>query len=413
MYITPQKAARATLAAAAAFTLIALTVTVHAAIFPPVGGRGDRAEEVRCPQGRILVGFHGRTGGWIDQIGLICATFIRPALNRGGFARMPAKGGNGGARNEQYCSDDGAIRQIEVRVVDEKFVWAVGFSCLRPRDGSNAGSGSYRGNLSGAHTTNFSGAAQGCTGSEYATGLTIRYGTHVNAIGLICGPVEDPSGALGNVSDAVGTLGTSAERIEAGMENNTDRPGSDIHRMTLQQADPAICQARCAKLSRCKAWTYVRPGAQGPQAICYLKDAVPQAVANNCCISGVKRTLRNTNPTVPNPPIEPPPVEPPPVAPAYPAPAPDPTAPRNCKSGFVWRLTRPTDYVCVTPESRSMAEQENVTAPSRWVNGAYGPQTCIAGFVWREAFDGDTVCVTPERRAAVKEENRVAPSRTE
>jgi hypothetical protein len=60
-----------------------------------------------------------------------------------------------------------------------------------------------------------------------------------------------------------------------------------------------------------------------------------------------------------------------------------------------------------------MAEQENVTAPSRWVNGAYGPQTCIAGFVWREAFDGDTVCVTPERRAAVKEENRVAPSRTE
>jgi hypothetical protein len=104
-------------------------------------------------------------------------------------------------------------------------------------------------------------------------------------------------------------------------------------------------------------------------------------------------------------------VETTPIQPSQPLPE---DGPRNCRPGFVWRLTRTTDYVCVTPESRAMAAQENETAPSRWdANGAYGPNTCIAGFVWREAFDGDVVCVTPERRTAVKEENRLSASRAE
>jgi hypothetical protein len=80
----------------------------------------------------------------------------------------------------------------------------------------------------------------------------------------------------------------------------------------------------------------------------------------------------------------------------------------------VWRVARPTDVVCVTPDSRALVAHENSIATTRWdPNGAYGPYTCIAGFVWREAFDGDVVCVSPERRAEVKEEGRMAPQRRE
>jgi hypothetical protein len=83
-----------------------------------------------------------------------------------------------------------------------------------------------------------------------------------------------------------------------------------------------------------------------------------------------------------------------------------------CKSGFVWREARPSDHVCVTPDSRRRVAQENRTAASRRdPNGAYGPASCKQGFVWREAFESDTVCVTPEVRAEVSEENRVAATR--
>jgi len=83
-----------------------------------------------------------------------------------------------------------------------------------------------------------------------------------------------------------------------------------------------------------------------------------------------------------------------------------------CGSGFVWRVARPEDYVCVSPVSRATVWQENGSAAQRWdPSGAYGPKTCISGFVWREAFEGDVTCVTPQRRDEVREENSVAASR--
>jgi hypothetical protein len=84
-----------------------------------------------------------------------------------------------------------------------------------------------------------------------------------------------------------------------------------------------------------------------------------------------------------------------------------------CKSGFVWRVARADDPVCVTPESRARVAEENRTASSRIQPGgsASGPFTCLSGFVWREAFQGDFVCVTPEVRTLVREENQLAASR--
>lgn len=40
------------------------------------------------------------------------------------------------------------------------------------------------------------------------------------------------------------------------------------------------------------------------------------------------------------------------------------------------------------------------------------PGACLRGFVWREAVPGDHVCVTPQERAAAAEQNRLGPSRT-
>ena len=80
----------------------------------------------------------------------------------------------------------------------------------------------------------------------------------------------------------------STPPLRAGMEAGTNRPGQDYRNFDLPAADPGLCQNACAGDSRCRAWTYVKPNTvQGPHPRCWLKDKVPAAVPNDCCVSGV------------------------------------------------------------------------------------------------------------------------------
>ncbi len=85
----------------------------------------------------------------------------------------------------------------------------------------------------------------------------------------------------------------------------------------------------------------------------------------------------------------------------------DPYGEDSCAPGYVWRVARPTDLVCVTPAVRDQTVIENqIAADLRAPNGgAYGPLTCRAGYVWRDAFDGDSVCVLPASRAQAHYDN--------
>jgi hypothetical protein len=82
-----------------------------------------------------------------------------------------------------------------------------------------------------------------------------------------------------------------------------------------------------------------------------------------------------------------------------------------CVEGYVWREAFSGDKVCVTPAVRSQAAADNAAAASRWVVGPYGPHTCIAGFVWREAGSGDDVCVDGTVRTQAQSDNAAAASR--
>jgi hypothetical protein len=73
------------------------------------------------------------------------------------------------------------------------------------------------------------------------------------------------------------------------MEQNIDRPGMDYKNFDLSTPDPGVCKSACENDSLCKAFTFVRPGIQGSKARCWLKKSVPNPVASNCCISGIKR----------------------------------------------------------------------------------------------------------------------------
>jgi hypothetical protein len=79
---------------------------------------------------------------------------------------------------------------------------------------------------------------------------------------------------------------TSGVPIRA-FETATDRPGKDYTHFTLPAPDPNQCQAKCAGDTQCQAWTYVNPGIQAPQAMCWLKTPAPAANANPVTTSGV------------------------------------------------------------------------------------------------------------------------------
>lgn len=96
--------------------------------------------------------------------------------------------------------------------------------------------------------------------------------------------------------------------------------------------------------------------------------------------------------------------------------APPPIDPRSCISGFVWREATLGDLVCVTPEVRAQARRDNQLAPQRRIgppifvpdkcplNNPKSRQCyafnvpCKSGFVWRASTPTDYVCVPPATR---------------
>lgn len=75
------------------------------------------------------------------------------------------------------------------------------------------------------------------------------------------------------------------------IEYSIDRAGGDYRGFDVQAADPdgAPCRAACEGESRCRAWTYMRPGYGGAAARCFLKAKITPPRKKPCCISGVVR----------------------------------------------------------------------------------------------------------------------------
>ncbi|MCJ7445544.1 MAG: trehalose-6-phosphate synthase [Methanotrichaceae archaeon] len=74
------------------------------------------------------------------------------------------------------------------------------------------------------------------------------------------------------------------------LEANTNRPDWDYSDFDLTAADPNLCAQACADDPQCKAFTYVKPTYQGPNARCWLKNKASNPVPDECCVSGAKGT---------------------------------------------------------------------------------------------------------------------------
>lgn len=79
----------------------------------------------------------------------------------------------------------------------------------------------------------------------------------------------------------------SGVRLLSPQQWNVDRPGSDIA-PGFDAATSSSCETACRNNTQCKSYTFVKPGFQGAQGKCWLKNKKPTAKANTCCVSGYR-----------------------------------------------------------------------------------------------------------------------------
>ncbi len=73
-------------------------------------------------------------------------------------------------------------------------------------------------------------------------------------------------------------------------EFSIDRAGGDYRNFeTAADQRGKACAAACQAETRCRAWTYRRPGYGTAAPRCYLKDVIKPPHHRPCCISGVMR----------------------------------------------------------------------------------------------------------------------------
>lgn len=69
------------------------------------------------------------------------------------------------------------------------------------------------------------------------------------------------------------------------IEYGVNRPGKDFRSFTLN-GGAAECQQACATDPACRSFTWVKPGATGPAAGCWLKNGIPAGISDTAAISG-------------------------------------------------------------------------------------------------------------------------------
>ncbi len=169
-------------------------------IWPTIGAQGDASAAAECPApDQVLVGFGGRTGLWIDQIQLICAPMLADGTHGAPIAGRDRFGGTGGGPAAALTCDGRSqmfAAYFELTGDSKKMAYIM-FDCIDSAGNSSRLQFGGSESQTAASKQNCGILFQGCEANEINrprqtcsqenfTGLTLRFGEHVNAVGIIC-----------------------------------------------------------------------------------------------------------------------------------------------------------------------------------------------------------------------------------
>jgi hypothetical protein len=80
--------------------------------------------------------------------------------------------------------------------------------------------------------------------------------------------------------------------LPASARDGFDMPGGDYANFPASSA--TVCMDTCGGESRCRGWTWVKPGLQGAAGHCWLKfqTPLPRLIRNDCCASGSHQNIK-------------------------------------------------------------------------------------------------------------------------
>ncbi len=428
---------------AALFAALATIASARADVVNPIlGGAGGQHFEYQCKDSGYLVGLRAYVGLWIDNVQAECAQYdTATGRTSQRAAEGPVFGGASGQTNTSNWSGnpDPCVRnQLIYRfavaqtknqpVLGQVSLYCVYSATLSLPTGWKVGNSV---DIRGGDELKTYGTATDfrygwCPDGLVAVGIRGRSGTYLDAFGLICGPVgassrkEPVTVALISADGSRATYTDPTIRASNGETvlldwcrewgANCGRPTAELyckdrgfpfvksfaHTGPGQRTGIVTTGEICA-LERCTGFREISCGksdvlvaeeSTGPSPFGAGDEGYGGAIDANRL--GANTFTKSKHDIVPN----------------RSGAAAMVTTP-NCKPGFVWRLARPDDLVCVRPDSRARTARDNAEAQDHVdPAGAYGPNTCLPGYVWRNAFKGDLVCVTPETRDLVRLENR-------
>lgn len=150
------------------------------AVFNYYGSQGDAGATDECmAPNAVFIGVVGNTGAWLDQITVVCGKLLSDRSVSGSVS-LPSRGGAGGAFKSTLCGRDEVITSISPARSKSYQIDKLRITCTNLKRNS-------------VRFLSFDGAdwyygrsTQSCAAGSVATGMTIRYGQHVNGLGLIC-----------------------------------------------------------------------------------------------------------------------------------------------------------------------------------------------------------------------------------
>ncbi len=235
------------LLAATALAIVGLTVGVAPASAKSfanmAGGVGDATAPEECEAGKYLVGVKLRSGAWWDQLTIACAA-PRADATFGPLAFGTPRGGTGGGEATLYlCPDNEVVigANVEFTEGNRQVAHAV-LNCaseetLQYRQSIGAPAVSANGSNHGAFIS------QQCSPGEAATGFNVRFGQHVNALGMICDTFQRPAAVMAAKVPAVDPAQQAAAQKALGDQIKFERQVTGKSMGQCQQSN-AMCEAR-------------------------------------------------------------------------------------------------------------------------------------------------------------------------
>jgi hypothetical protein len=149
------------------------------------GSGGTSSYNLDCGSSGVMVGIYGKTGLWIDQLGIICRAVKADGTLGSSFTRGPS-GGSGGTSGTAQCESGKVVGHFYVHAGSYINMASVGCYPWLPNTRRPDYSKNYYGQAIGSTNYLLSEASTRCPVEKVGKALRGKYGIYIDSLQFVC-----------------------------------------------------------------------------------------------------------------------------------------------------------------------------------------------------------------------------------